>query len=179
MIKIILIALACIIVVILVIAATKPDTFSVERKTVMKAAADRVFPHINDFHGWGAWSPWEKLDPALKRTFSGAASGKGTLYAWEGNSKVGSGSMEITEATPPAKIVIKLDFIKPFEGHNVTVFTLTPQGDATEVVWTMSGPVPYLGKIMHLFFNMDRMVGGQFDSGLANLKAIVEGGAQK
>ena len=174
MLKIILIVVAVLIVAVLVIAATRPSTFRVQRTTGIKAPADGIFPFINDFHSWGAWSPWDKIDPAMKRTFSGASSGKGAMYAWEGTSKVGSGSMEITDTSPPGRIVIKLDFLKPFEGHNITEFTLLPQGESTEVTWAMYGPVPYVAKIMHMFFSMDKMVGGQFETGLANLKALAE-----
>ena len=174
MLKIVLIVVVVAIVAILVLAALRPDSFSVERTTTIKAPPERIFPFINDFHQWAAWSPWDKLDPALKRTFNGPASGKGTQYAWEGNSKVGSGSMEITESAPPGKIVIKLDFIKPFEGHNITEFTLVPGGEMTTVTWVMHGPSPYISKIMQLFFSMDKMVGGQFAEGLANLKAAAE-----
>lgn len=179
MLKIALIVIAVIVVAILVFAATRPNTFRVQRSASIKAPPEKIFPFINDFHSWGLWSPWEKIDPALKRTFSGAPSGKGAMYAWEGNSKVGSGNMEITESSPPGKILIKLDFIKPFEGHNVTDFTLEPKGDSTEVTWLMHGPVPYIGKIMHMFINMDKMVGGQFETGLANLKAAAEQGTPK
>lgn len=177
MLKIILIVVACLIVAVLVIAATRPDMYRVERSTLIKVPPDRIFPFINDFHSWGVWSPWEKLDPNLKRTFSGPASGTGAIYAWEGDSKVGTGSMEITEAAPPGKILIKLDFMKPMEAHNIAEFTLVPAGDATSVTWAMYGPVAYMAKIMHMFFSMERMVGGQFETGLANLKAAAE--AQK
>jgi hypothetical protein len=177
--KIILIVIAILVVGVLVFAATRPNTFRVQRSASIKAPPEKIFPFINDFHSWPLWSPWEKIDPALKRTYSGEPSGKGARYAWEGNSKVGSGSMEITESSPPGKILIKLDFIKPFEGHNVTDFTLVPNGDMTEVTWLMHGPVPYIGKIMHMFVNMDKMVGGQFETGLANLKAAAEQGTPK
>ena len=110
----------------------------------------------------------------MKRTFNGPASGKGALYAWEGNNKVGSGSMEITESAAPGKVILKLDFIKPMEGHNITEFTLVPGGDSTTVTWAMYGPVPYFAKIMHMFFSMEKMVGGSFEEGLANLKAKAE-----
>ena len=179
MLKITLIGIAVIVVAVLVFAATRPNTFRVQRSASIKAPPEKIFAFINDFHSWDIWSPWEKIDPALKRTFSGAPSGKGAMYAWEGNSKVGSGSMEITESSPPGKILIKLDFIKPFEGHNITDFTLEPKGDTTDVTWLMHGPVPYVGKIMHMFMNMDKMVGGQFETGLANLKAAAEQGAPK
>jgi uncharacterized protein YndB with AHSA1/START domain len=172
--KLALIVVAGLIGLVLVLAAMRPDTFTVERKAVIKAPPDRIFPLIADFHAWTSWSPWEKIDPGLKRTYSGAPSGKGAAYAWEGNSKVGSGAMEITEATPPGRIVIKLDFLKPFEAHNVTQFTLVPSGESTEVTWTMTGPAPFMAKIMHLFMNMDKMVGGQFAEGLNNLKTVAE-----
>jgi hypothetical protein len=176
--KLILIVIVVAVLAVLGIAATRPDTFRVERTATIKAPAERIFPLINDFHSWAVWSPWEKMDQGMKRTFSGATSGKGAKYAWEGNSKVGMGSMEVTETLPPGKIAIKLDFIKPFEGHNIAEFTLLPKGDSTEVAWVMRGPVPYIGKIMHLFFNMDSMVGGQFEEGLANLKVAAEAAKQ-
>ena len=110
----------------------------------------------------------------MKRTYSGAAFGKGAVYEWDGNSKVGKGRMEITEPSPPSQVTIKLDFIKPFEGHNITEFTLGAKGDSTSVIWTMHGPVPYFAKVVHVFINMDRMVGKNFETGLANLKAIAE-----
>src|SRR5437773_5865734 len=155
-------------------AATKPDTFRIQRSASMKAPPERIFPHINDFHRWGAWSPWEKIDPALQRTYSGAADGQGAVYEWEGNKKVGKGRMEIMQASPPAKIVIKLDFFKPFEAHNTAEFTLQPQGDSTNVTWVMHGRQPYMFKVMTTFFNMDKMVGKDFEAGLANLKGIAE-----
>jgi uncharacterized protein YndB with AHSA1/START domain len=174
MLKIVLIAVALIIGGVLILAATKPDTFRVQRAASIKAPPEKIFAVISDFHGWEAWSPWEKMDPAMKRSYSGAAKGKGAVYAWEGNGKVGQGSMEITEAAAPSKVVMDLDFVKPFAAHNKVDFTLVPKGDVTEVTWTMNGPVPYLAKIMHVFMNMDSMVGGQFEAGLANLKSITE-----
>jgi hypothetical protein len=174
MLKITLILLVGVLALTLILAATKPDTFRVQRSIVIKATPERIFPLINDFHNWGAWSPWEKMDTQLKRTFSGTAIGQGAVYTWEGNNKVGTGRMEIIETFAPVKIRIKLDFLKPFEGHNIAEFTMVPQGGSTEVIWSMHGPTPYLAKIMHLFFSMDRVVGEQFDTGLANLKAIAE-----
>jgi polyketide cyclase/dehydrase/lipid transport protein len=173
-IAIIAVVLAVAIAIVLILAATKPDIFSVQRATAMKAAPENIFSLINDFHRWGTWSPWETKDPSMKRTFSGAASGTGAIYAWEGNKNVGSGRMEILEASVPSKIVIKLDFFKPFEGHNTAEFTMLPQGDATHVNWVMRGPSPFIGKIMHVFINMDRMVGKDFEIGLANLKRLTE-----
>jgi uncharacterized protein YndB with AHSA1/START domain len=162
------------IAVILILAATKPDRFSVQRATTVKAPAEKIFPLINDFRRWGSWSPYEHKDPVMKRSFSGAASGKGAVYAWDGNKNVGSGRMEILDATAPAKIVIKLDFFTPFEGHNTAEFTMLPQGDGTNLTWLMHGPAPFMAKIMHVFMNIDRMVGKDFEVGLANLKRLTE-----
>jgi hypothetical protein len=162
------------IVVILILAATKPNTFSVQRAALVKAPAEKIFPLINDFHQWGSWSPYEHKDPAMKRSYSGTTSGKGAVYAWDGNKNVGSGRMEILDASVPAKIVIKLDFFTPFEGHNTAEFTMLPQGDATSLTWLMHGPAPFMAKIMHVFMNIDRMVGKDFEIGLANLKRLTE-----
>ena len=173
-IAIIAVVLAIAIAIILILAAAKPDSFRVQRATTVKAPPERIFPLINDFHQWATWSPYENKDPAMKRGYSGAASGKGAVYAWEGNKNVGSGRMEILDASALAKIVIKLDFFTPFEGHNTAEFTMLPQGDATNVTWLMYGPLPFMGKIMHVFVNMDRMVGKDFEIGLANLKRVTE-----
>lgn len=166
--------LAVAIAAVLVLAATKPDRFSVRREATIQAPAEKIFPLIDDFHQWVAWSPWEHRDPALKRTYGGAERGKGAAYAWEGNNSVGSGRMEILESAAPSKIVIKLDFIKPFEGHNTAEFTLQPQGDATHVNWLMHGPAPFINKLMQVFMNLDRMIGKDFEAGLANLKKLTE-----
>jgi len=159
---------------VLLFAATKPDVFRVERAASIKAPPEKIFAVINDFGRWSAWSPYEKKDPAMKRTRSGPASGKGAVYAWEGNSEVGAGRMEITDSSAPARVVLNLDFTRPFEAHNVVEFTLEGKGEATKVTWAMRGPVPYLAKIAHVFFDMDKMVGRDFEAGLANLKAISE-----
>jgi hypothetical protein len=174
MIKIIAIAAVVLIAALLIFAATRPNDFRVQRSIDIKAAPDKVFAYINDFHRWGAWSPWEKVDPGMKRSYSGPDAGKGAGYAWDGNSKVGSGSMEIIDNTAPGKIVIKLDFAKPLEGHNTAEFTLDSQGGSTHVTWAMFGPSPFISKLMGVFFNMDRMIGGQFEIGLSNLKAAAE-----
>jgi len=174
MIKIALIAVAVLVAGILAFAATRPDSFRIERSASIKAPPDKVFAQINDFHRWTAWSPWEKLDPQLKRAYTGAESGKGAAYAWEGNRNVGSGRMEITDSTQASKIVIKLDFISPFEGHNIAEFTLQPDAQGTTVTWAMFGPSPYISKLMGVFFSMDSMIGGYFEQGLASLKAISE-----
>ena len=174
MIKIIIIAVVVLIAAVLIFSATRPDTFSVQRALLIKASPEKIFPLINDFHNWSTWSPWEKMDLAMKKTHSGSASGKGAVYAWEGNNKVGQGSMEITESFPSEKIIMKLDFIKPFEGHNIAEFTLQPQGDATNVQWVMHGPSPYISKVIGLFCNMDNLIGKDFETGLANLKTLAE-----
>jgi uncharacterized protein YndB with AHSA1/START domain len=166
--------IAIIIAIVLILAMTKPDTFRVERAATVNAPAEKVFPLISDFRQWMNWSPWEGRDPAMKRSYSGAERGKGAVYAWEGNKNVGCGCMEILEASSPSKIVIKLDFLKPFEAHNTAEFTMLPQGGLTSVVWVMHGPAPFMSKVMHVFMNMDRMIGKDFEAGLANLKTISE-----
>jgi uncharacterized protein YndB with AHSA1/START domain len=166
--------LAIAIAVVLILAAAKPDTFSVQRGATMKAPPEKIFSLINDFHQWGKWSPWENRDPAMTRIFSGAESGQGAVYAWEGNKNVGSGRMEILDASTPSKIIIKLDFLKPFEAHNTAEFTMLPQGDATSVNWVMHGPAPFLSKMMQVFMNIDKMVGKDFEIGLTNLKGLAE-----
>jgi uncharacterized protein YndB with AHSA1/START domain len=171
---VIAVLLAIAIAIILILAATKPDSFSIERTTIVNAPPQAIFPLIDDFHQWAAWSPYEHRDPAMKRGYSGAALGKGAVYTWDGDNKVGSGRMEILESSAPAKIVIKLDFFRPFEGHNTAEFTMLPQGDVTSVGWRMRGPLPFMGKIMHLFMNMDNMIGKDFESGLAGLKRLAE-----
>jgi hypothetical protein len=171
---IVAVVLAIAIAIILILAATKPDTFSVRRGIAVKAPPEKIFPLINDFHQWGSWSPYETKDPAMKRTYSGAASGQGAVYAWDGNKNVGSGRMEILDASAPSKIQIKLDFFTPFEGHNTAEFTMLPQGDGTILTWLMYGPAPFMAKIMHVFMNIDNMVGRDFEIGLANLKKLSE-----
>ncbi len=174
MIKTIVIVVVALIAGVLIFAATKPDTFRVQRSASIKAPPEKVFALINDFKRWDAWSPWEKKDPAMKRTFGATTAGKGATYAWEGNKDVGQGSMEIVESITPNKVALKLDFVKPLEAHNIVVFTLEPKGGATNVTWAMEGPVPYFAKIIHVFLDMDIMVGKDFEAGLASLKAIAE-----
>src|SRR6476660_3352771 len=143
MIKIIAILVAALVAGVLIFAATKPDTFRVQRSAAIKAPPEKVFALINDFKRWDAWSPWEKKDPAMKRTWGAVTSGKGATYAWEGNKDVGQGSMEIAESIAPSKVALKLDFLKPFEAHNTVVFTLEPKDGVTNVTWAMEGPAPY------------------------------------
>ncbi len=170
----ILIGAGTVVAGILGYAATRPDQFRVERSTRIDAPPDKVFATISDFHQWASWSPWEEIDPNMNRTYSGATSGKGAVYEWRGNKKVGEGRMEITTATPSQLVVIKLDFLKPFETHNTVELTLTPSGNGTNVTWAMSGASPFFMKVMCVFVSMDKMVGKDFEKGLARLKAHVE-----
>ena len=174
MIKTIAIVLALLIAALLIFAATKPDSFRVERSTTIKAPPEKIFPFINDFHQWPAWSPWEKIDPNSKRTFGGTPAGVGAVYEWNGNKEVGQGRMEIIESLPSSKMVMKIDFIQPFEGHNVVEFILSKEGDSTKVTQAMYGPSPFISKVMSLFFSADKMVGTKYEEGLANLKSIAE-----
>lgn len=159
---------------VLIYAATKPDVFRVARSIAIKTPPEKIFPLINDYRQWTAWSPYETKDPQMKRTYGSTTSGKGASYAWEGNSNVGSGNMSIADAAPPSKVLIKLNMLKPFEAHNDVAFTLVAQGDGTLVTWDMQGRTPYFAKIIHVFFDMDKMVGGDFETGLANLKTAAE-----
>ncbi len=169
-----LLALAAAIAVVIVLAMTKPAIFSVTRSTTTSASPAKLQPMVSDFHAWGAWSPWEHIDPAMNRTFSGASSGRGAIYEWNGNNKVGAGRMEVLDEVPGASVKVKLDFIRPFEGHNVTTFTFTPGADGTTVRWEMTGPNSFMGKVMSVFVNMDKMIGKDFEAGLANLKRVAE-----
>jgi hypothetical protein len=168
------IAVVILVVCILALAASKPDAFRIERSQRMKASPEKIYAVINDFHRWSEWSPWEKLDPQLKRTYGGSASGQGAVYEWQGNKQVGQGRMEIREALPPSKVTIQLDFLKPFEAHNTAEFALEKQGEFTNVTWAMQGRQPFMFKAMGLFFSMDKMVGKDFEKGLDNMKGIVE-----
>jgi carbon monoxide dehydrogenase subunit G len=166
--------IAVVVAGILIYAATKPNSFTVRRSIEIKAPPAKIFALINDLHGWAAWSPYEKKDPDMKRTFSGAQSGKGAVYEWDGNNTVGKGRMEVIDTSAPSKVTIKLDFIKPFEGHNTAEFTMEPKGDQTVVTWAMYGPSPFIAKLMGTFINMDRMIGTDFEAGLVNLKTLAE-----
>lgn len=174
MIKLLVVVVLLSIAVILLYAGTRPDRFRVERSVRIRAAPEVIFAILGDFHNWADWSPWEQLDPAMKKTWQGAASGVGAVHEWEGNGKVGQGRMEIVEASAPNRLLIKLDFFKPFEAHNVAEYNLEASGDETDVTWAMYGPNRFVTKVMGLFFSMDKMVGGQFEDGLARLKALAE-----
>jgi carbon monoxide dehydrogenase subunit G len=173
--------LAIIVVVVLVViagaliyASTKPDSFRVQRSASVKAPPEKIFPLINDLKAWVGWSPYEKKDPAMKRSFGPVTAGKGATYEWAGDKNVGQGRMEILEAQPSSKVLIKLDFIKPFEAHNTAEFTLEPKGDTTLATWAIYGPSAFVTKVMGLFFDMDTMIGKDFEVGLADLKAAAE-----
>ena len=173
MLKKIAIAAALVIAAVLGYAATKPDTFRIQRSATIQAPPEKIIAILDDFHRWPQWSPFEKYDPAMKRTHAGAARGKGAVYAWEGNSKAGAGRMEIVDVTP-SHVLIDLRFLKPMEARNVAEFTLVPNGNATTVTWSMHGPQPFLNKVVCLFLDMDAMVGKDFEAGLASLKKNAE-----
>ncbi|MCP1626189.1 SRPBCC family protein [Pseudomonas nitroreducens] len=162
--------------IVLVLSANRPGTFRVERTLRIQAPPEKIQGYIEDFHQWRQWSPFEKLDPDMQRTFSGAEKGRGAVYAWAGNGKAGAGRMEILEINPGNRVTIALDFLKPFKASNTAEFTLVPRDGGSEVTWAMFGPVPFVAKIMHLFFDVDSMVGKDFEAGLANLKALAEKG---
>lgn len=174
MIRKILFCLVILIAALVVIVAMQPADFRITRSAVMAAPPAAVFAQLNDFHNWQAWSPWAKLDPSAKNTFSGPSAGTGAGFAWSGNSEVGEGKMTITESRPDELILINLEFLKPFEAASTTEFTFRPEGGQTVVTWTMSGKNNFVGKAMSLLMNCDKMVGGQFEQGLANMKSLVE-----
>jgi len=162
------------IAVVLILAAMQPDQFRISRAAAINAPPEKIFPLINDFKAWPAWSPYETKDPAMKRTYSPNSAGKGATYAWDGDSNVGAGNMLITDAPAPSKVALDLNMTRPMTAHNKVELTLVPAGNATTVTWSMHGETPYWAKIFHVFFNMDKMVGGDFESGLAKLKAAAE-----
>jgi uncharacterized protein YndB with AHSA1/START domain len=167
-------AIVMLIAAVLIIAATRPGSFHVQRAIVIKAPPEKVFALINDFRKWESWSPWERMDPAMTRTLSGAAAGRGAVYEWEGNGDVGQGRMEITDAVAPSRIAIGIDFLKPMEAHNTIDFVLARNEGSTNVTWSMHGTHSFVGKLFSLFMSMDAMVGGDFEKGLANMKAAAE-----
>lgn len=174
MLKIVALVIVALIVVILILAALKPDAFRVERSILIKASADKLFPHISDLRNWAAWSTWEKMDPAMKKTYSADSAGKGASYEWEGNKKVGHGRMTIAESVAPSKVAIQLDFYVPFESRNMADLTLQAQGNETLVTWAMYGPMPFISKLFSVFVSMDKMIGKDFEASLANLKTLAE-----
>ena len=169
-----LLALAGVIVGLVFVASRKPDTFRVERRARVAATPEAIFPHINSLEAWQVWSPWAKKDPNAKNIFGPVRVGPGASMRWEGNKEVGVGTMTITQTVPNSALTMRLDFEKPFTATNIAEFTLRPDGNATEVIWSLHGPAPLVTKIMDLLMNMDRMIGRDFEAGLANLKAIAE-----
>jgi uncharacterized protein YndB with AHSA1/START domain len=174
MLKTILIALAVIVIVLIVIVALQPSEYRVARSTKISAPPAAVFAQVNDFRKWAAWNPWGKIDPAMKQNYEGAPVGVGAIYVWAGNNEVGEGRMTVTESRPSELIRIKLEFFKPFAGNSLADFTFKPEGNQTAVTWSMTGQNNFMAKAIHLFMNMDKMIGGQFEKGLANIKSIVE-----
>lgn len=174
MFKIIATVVIVVIAAVLLFATTGPDTFRFQRTTSIKAPPEKIFPLINDLNRFNTWNPYEKKDPNVKGAYSGPGAGKGAAYAFAGNKDVGKGSIEITESSAPNQVSMRLTMLEPFEARNNVEFTLQPRGEATDVTWAIEGPVPYFMKIVHLFFNMDRMVGRDFEAGLASLKTMAE-----
>ncbi len=174
MLKIAAVIVVAVIAGVLLYAATKPDSFRVQRSASIKAPPEEIFPLLNDLHQHAAWSPWEKKDPAMKRRHSGAANGEGAVYEWDGNNQIGQGRMEITESVQPSKVVMAMHFIKPFQAHNTAEFVLKPEGGTTTVTWAIYGPQPYFAKVFSLICSQDKMIGKEFEAGLATLKALVE-----
>jgi len=170
----ILIAFAVIVIVLVIVVAMQPSEFRVARSATISAPPPAVFAQVNDFHKWEAWNPWGKIDPAMKQTYEGAPAGVGAIYTWVGNKNVGEGRMTLTESRPSDLIRIKLEFFKPFAGTNIAEFTFKPAGNQTAVTWSMAGKNNFMAKAIHLFMNMDKMIGGQFETGLAQMKSIVE-----
>jgi hypothetical protein len=179
MLKKLLIAVATILVVLAVVIALQPSEFRVTRSATMAAPPPVVFAQVNDFHNWEAWSPWAKLDPAAKTTFEGPSAGTGAIFTWAGNEEVGEGSMTIIESNPSDRIRIKLDFLKPFAATNTAEFTFKPEGEQTLVTWSMEGHNNFIAKAFCLFMNMDELVGGQFEKGLADMKSVAEAAAKR
>jgi hypothetical protein len=182
MLKKVALVLGIVVAALLVVIATRPEEFKVARSATVAAPAIVAFSQVNDFRAWAAWSPWEKLDPGMKKVYEGSPSGTGAIYSWSGNDDVGVGRMTILDSKPGERVVIKLEFIKPFEQTNVTTFTFTPQGDkgdSTKVDWLMEGKNNFMSKAFGLFVNVDKMVGNDFEKGLAQMKVAAEGEAQK
>jgi uncharacterized protein YndB with AHSA1/START domain len=174
MLRMIAVVVAIAAAALLALAAMQPDMFRVQRSTTIAAPAARVFPLIDDFRRWTAWSPFETMDPTMRRTYGPTTAGTGATYAWEGEGRSGAGRMTIVDSTPPSRVGIVLEFLRPIENRAATTFTLRPQGDATLVTWTMESPNPFLVKLMHLFFDAEKLVGEDFARGLAALKAAAE-----
>ncbi|WP_443748820.1 SRPBCC family protein [Asticcacaulis solisilvae] len=172
----IVLVLCIILIAFLVYVSTRPNTFTIKRRIVIKAKPEAIYPLLTDFHanGWGKWSPWEDMDPELKRTYTGAQDGVGAIYEWEGNNKVGAGRMEIQHADAPMSVDIRLDFMRPMKATNATEFRIIDEGNESMVTWCMHGPLSFVAKLFHMFMDMDKMVGADFERGLTKLKALAE-----
>lgn len=167
-----------IIIVLVVIVVLQPGDFRVARSTLVSAPPTAVFAQVNDFHKWNAWNPWGKIDPSMKQTYEGAPAGPGAVYTWTGNKEVGAGRMTITDSRPSDLIRVKLEFFKPFAATNTAEFTFVPEGNQTRVTWSMFGEKNFMAKAVHLVMSMDKMIGGQFEKGLADMKTAAEGAAK-
>jgi hypothetical protein len=174
MLKKILIVIAVIVIVFVIIVATRPADYRISRSTTIGAAPAVVFAQVNDFHKWESWNPWGKIDPAMKQTYEGASDGKGAIYTWAGNNEVGEGRMTITESRPSDLILINMEFFKPMAGTATAQFTFKPEGNQTTVTWAMTGKNNFMSRAVCMFMNMDKMIGGQFEKGLAAMKSIAE-----
>lgn len=170
-----LIIIAVVAILILLVASTKPKTFRVERCQVVGRPPEDIVKFVQNFHEWPKWSPWEKHDPAMKRSYSGSSDGEGAIYEWDGNSKAGAGRMEITQVVWPEKVVFRLDFIRPFRCSNTVEIRFEKRGGTTNVVWAMFGPNSFLSKVMSVFMSMDKLIGKDFEVGLRNIKSLSEG----
>jgi uncharacterized protein YndB with AHSA1/START domain len=177
--KTVLVGLVAAVFLLAIVVALQPAEYRVVRSATIAAPPAQVFTQVSDFHNWEAWSPWAKLDPACKNSFEGPASGTGAVFTWSGNDKVGEGRMEITECRPNEVIRIKLDFIRPFQSTSTAEFDFKPEGDQTAVTWSMFGEKGYIDKAFCLFMSMDKMIGGDFERGLAQMKAVAEAAAKK
>lgn len=175
MLKTVGIILLCLLGALLLMASRQPESFAIERVVVIAAPADSIYPKIADLHQWTTWSPYEKLDPHMKKVFNGTPGAAGASYYWSGNSKAGEGTITVRELMPPSKVTMQLDMLKPIEGHNVVEFNLEPAEGGTRVTWAMRGPNSSLSKVVGVFMNMDTMIGKDFEAGLATLKTQVEG----
>ena len=174
MLKVILMALAAIVVVLVIVVALRPSEYRVERTTIIAASPAAVFAHVNDLHKMQVWSPWAKLDPEARNTFDGPPAGIGAAFTWAGNKSVGEGRMTITDSRPGELVGMKLDFMKPFASTATTEFTFRPEGGHTAVTWSLAGRHSFIPKAVGLFMSVDKMIGDQFEKGLVNLKAVTE-----
>jgi hypothetical protein len=176
MLKKILIGLVVVVALFAIVVALQPSEYRVARSTTVSAPAPEVFAQVNDFRNWEGWSPWAKLDPAAKSTFGGPPSGQGAIFTWSGNDKIGEGRMTLTESRPAELVRIKVDFVKPFAGTSTSQFAFKPEGNQTAVTWSTSGQHNFISKAICMFMNMDKMLGGEMERGLAQMKSVVEAG---